>query len=87
MEVGEIFLTISAYAMFIGLLGFLRTLLTRQSRRRESDWLHEIGKGLSEEEVMKPAQIRDNFHKFYKVLITLGLVCLVLGLIFNFIER
>jgi hypothetical protein len=74
------------YTIGFGFFGFISTFITKRGRQRESEWLHEMSEGRIEEDIMRPARIREGIHRFSKNLIMWGLKGLVIGIMAKIVE-
>lgn len=74
------------YSIGLGFAGFITTLVSKRGRQRESEWLHEMNKGSTEEEIMKPVRVREDIHRYSKKLIVWGLYGIVIGFMAKIIE-
>jgi hypothetical protein len=74
------------YLIGFGCAGFITTLVSKRGRQCESEWFHEMNKGSTEEEIMKPVRVREGIHRYSKNLIVWGLYGIVIGFMAKIIE-
>jgi len=88
MVVSNTIFMICAFGIILGGVGFVKTTIPKRARQFESEWLHGISKNtnLTEEEIMRPARIRDESHEAYSKMVIWSLKGLVIGFMARIVE-